>query len=99
MNTAFGFSEPLVADTPLPFPDQCAKIHDRIAAFLDKKHVSDRVKSVQQQTRIALGVIDEALGQYRWVAAAMAPCGGADTSSGYQSSRWPTMEERTVLSS
>ena len=67
MNTALGFSEPLVADTPLPFPEQCARIHDRIAAFLEEDTVSDRVKSVQEQTRIALGVIDEALGQYRWV--------------------------------
>ena len=67
MNTSFGFSEPLVADTPLPFPEQCARIHDRIAAFLDKEDVSDRVKSVQEQTRIALGVIDQALEQYRWV--------------------------------
>jgi FAD synthetase len=67
MNTATGFSEPLVADTPLPFRDLCARIHDRIAAFLDAKDVSERVKSVQVQTRVSLDVIEEALARYRWV--------------------------------
>lgn len=68
MNIAAGFPEPLVNDTPQPFHSLCARIHNRIAAFLDAKDVSDRVKSVQGQTRVALGVIDEALERYRWVA-------------------------------
>lgn len=67
MNSATGFAEPLVSDTPLPFHELCARIHDRIAAFLDAKDVSERVKSVQSQTHLALGVIDEALTRYRWV--------------------------------
>jgi FAD synthetase len=68
MNTAFGFAEPLVTDTPLPFPEQCARIHDRIDAFLHEEQVSDRTRSVQEQTRISLGVIEKALDRYRWVA-------------------------------
>jgi FAD synthetase len=67
MNTATGFSDPLVSDTPLPFHELCARIHDRIAAFLDAKDVPERVKSVQEQTRVALGVIEEALARYRSV--------------------------------
>jgi FAD synthetase len=67
MNSASGFSEPLVTDTPLPFHELCARIHDRIAAFLDATDVSERVKSVQQQTRDSLAIIDSALEQYRWV--------------------------------
>ena len=67
MNTAAAFPEPLVSDTPLPFHDLCARIHDRIAVFLDAKPVSDRVKSVQAQTRVSLDIIDRALEQYRWV--------------------------------
>lgn len=67
MNTASGFSEPLVTDTPLPFHELCARIHDRVAEFLDAKDVSDRVTNVQKQTRESLAVIDEALGKYRWV--------------------------------
>lgn len=67
MNSATGFAEPLVCDTPLPFHELCARIHDRIAAFLDARDVSQRVKNVQGQTREALSVIEEALARYRWV--------------------------------
>jgi FAD synthetase len=63
--TSLGSEEPLVTDTPRPFPEQCARIHDRIDAFLGAKDVSDRVKSVQEQTRTALDVIEKALDQYR----------------------------------
>ena len=63
--TSLGFGEPLVTDIPRPFPEQCARIHDRIDAFLGAKDVSDRVKSVQEQTRTALDVIEKALDQYR----------------------------------
>jgi FAD synthetase len=70
MNTASGFSDPLVSDTPLPFHELCARIHGRIATFLDAKDVSDRVKNVQQQTRISLDVIGRALEQHRLVMAA-----------------------------
>jgi FAD synthetase len=65
MNSATGFAEPLVTDTPLPFHELCARIHDRISAFLDAKDASERVKSVQGQTREALGIIEEALTRYR----------------------------------
>jgi FAD synthetase len=70
MNTATGFAEPLVTDTPLPFDELCAKIHSRIATFLAAEHVSARLESVQRQTRDALSVIEEALARYRWVLAA-----------------------------
>ena len=66
-NTALGFEEPLVTDTPRPFPEQCARIHERIDAFLADKDVSGRVKSVQEQTQHALDVIEKALDQYRCV--------------------------------
>lgn len=62
---SLGFEEPLVTNTPRPFPEQCAQIHERIDAFLGAKDVSDRLKSVQEQTRIALDVIEKALDQYR----------------------------------
>lgn len=66
-NSVLGFEEPLVTDTPRPFPEQCARIHERIDAFLGTEDVSDRVKSVQEQTRHALDIIEKALDQYRWV--------------------------------
>ena len=64
-HTALGFEEPLVTDTPRPFSEQCARIHERIDAFLRAKDVSDRVRSVQEQTHVALDVIEKALDQYR----------------------------------
>jgi len=78
MNAASGFSEPLVNDTPLPFHELCAKIHDRIAAFLDATDVPDRVKSVQEQTRISLDVIGQALEQYSLPELSLAYNGGKD---------------------
>lgn len=63
--TPLGFEEPLVTDTPRPFSEQCTRIHERIDVFLGAKDVSDRVKSVQEQTRAALDVIEKALDQYR----------------------------------
>jgi len=59
-------ASPLVADTPLPFSDVCARIHDRITAFLEEKDVSERVKSVQRQTKISLDVLAEALDKYQY---------------------------------
>ncbi|KAH7089088.1 hypothetical protein FB567DRAFT_324439 [Paraphoma chrysanthemicola] len=78
MNSATGFSEPLVTDTPLPFRDLCARIHDRIAAFLDAKDVPDRVKSVQAQTRDSLSIIEEALSRYSLPELSLAYNGGKD---------------------
>ena len=59
-------ASPLVADTPLSFPDLCARIHHRIAAFLDEKHESHRLTSLQAQTRVSLDVLAEALDKYRY---------------------------------
>ena len=59
-------ASPLVHDTPLFFPDVCARIHGRIAAFLAEQPASDRMRSLQHQTRISLDVIAEALDKYRY---------------------------------
>ncbi|KAL5118113.1 3'-phosphoadenosine 5'-phosphosulfate sulfotransferase [Pleosporales sp. CAS-2024a] len=79
MNPATGFAEPLVSDTPLPFHELCARIHDRIAAFLDTNDVPERLKNVQAQTREALAVIDEALTRYRGLAQASNPSTNIET--------------------
>jgi FAD synthetase len=99
MNTASGFSDPLVSDTPLPFHELCARIHDRIATFLDAKDVSDRVKNVQQQTRTSLDVIGRALEQYRLVMTAhVGHCGRVRLTAAavYQSSHCRGMVGRIV---
>lgn len=99
MNTASGFSDPLVSDTPLPFHELCARIHDRITTFLDAKNVSDRVKNVQEQTRASLQVIGEALERYRWVMTMWGKWGSceADSCVDYQSYHYHTMAAKTVL--
>jgi hypothetical protein len=65
-----GPASPLVSNTPLPFPQLCARIHDRIAAFLESKDESPRLKSVQEQTRTSLEIIEKALDEYRYVVTA-----------------------------
>ncbi|KAF9739623.1 FAD synthetase [Paraphaeosphaeria minitans] len=71
-------ASPLVPDTPLPFPDVCARIHGRIHAFLDEQPTSDRLRSLQDQTRISLRVIEEALDKYSLPDLSLAYNGGKD---------------------
>ncbi|KAF2866240.1 hypothetical protein BDV95DRAFT_505383 [Massariosphaeria phaeospora] len=71
-------ASPLVTDTPLPFSVLCTKIHDRITAFLEEENVSERVKSVQQQTNSSLSVIAEALERYSLPELSLAYNGGKD---------------------
>jgi len=78
MASASGFSEPLVSDTPLPFHDLCARIHTRITSLLDTKDAPEKIKNVQEQTRVALDVIDRALEQYSLPELSLAYNGGKD---------------------
>lgn len=71
-------ASPLVGDTPLPFPQLCAKIHDRVVAFLDLEDESPRVKSVQGQVRLSLRVIADALDKYTLEEVSLAYNGGKD---------------------
>jgi hypothetical protein len=54
-------------DAPLPFPQVCAEIHNRVTAFLNESDASPRLKDLQERTRISLRVIEQALDQYRYV--------------------------------
>ena len=67
MKSASGFTEPLVSDTPLPLHELCARIYDRIASLLDEKDPSPKIKNVQEQTKLALQIIEQAFDQYRLV--------------------------------
>ncbi|KAF2188130.1 adenine nucleotide alpha hydrolases-like protein [Zopfia rhizophila CBS 207.26] len=69
---------PLVPDTPLPLPRLCAKVHDRVVAFLDEKDISPQLKSTQDQTRMSLDVICEALDRYSLSELSLAYNGGKD---------------------
>jgi hypothetical protein len=43
----------------------CAELHERVNAFLDENIDDELLKRVQDQTRISLGVVEEALSKYR----------------------------------
>ncbi|PVI03513.1 adenine nucleotide alpha hydrolases-like protein [Periconia macrospinosa] len=71
-------TSPLVPPTPLPFSDVCARIHDRVDAFLNQNHASERLKSLQAQIRLSLQVIAEALERYQLPELSLAYNGGKD---------------------
>ena len=48
-------------------PALCAKIHGRITAFLAEEVCTERLRHVQEQTRLSLGIIAESLERYRCV--------------------------------
>ena len=60
-------STPLVPESPLSFPDICARIHDRISTFLTEETNEQILRNVQEQTRISLRVISDALDRYRYI--------------------------------
>ena len=69
-------ASPLVADaTPLPFPAVCARIHARVHAFLDEQHASDRLRSLQAQTRTSLAVISDALDRFQYASSPVSRLG------------------------
>ncbi|KAK4494725.1 hypothetical protein PRZ48_014081 [Zasmidium cellare] len=44
--------------------EQCARVHKRVVDLLERQPGSERVRQIQQQTRISLDVIGEALKKY-----------------------------------
>ncbi|KAK8231546.1 hypothetical protein HDK77DRAFT_65364 [Phyllosticta capitalensis] len=70
---------PLVPDAPpLPFAKLCARLDDAIASFLDQDFQHGRLVAVQAQTRVALGVIEEALQRYSFSELSLSYNGGKD---------------------
>jgi FAD synthetase len=60
------FTDPLFPSTAIPLPELCKRINERITTFLDGDAETEALRSVQKHTRIALGVIEEALKRYRY---------------------------------
>ncbi len=48
-------------------PELCARIHEKVEAFLNAEPRNERLRAVQAQSRISLDVIEEALQKYRSV--------------------------------
>jgi hypothetical protein len=49
-----------------PLSEVCADLHGRVARFLAAPSEDETMKQTQLQTRIALGVIEKALKEYRY---------------------------------
>ena len=66
-STAFdhGIAPPQLAEPSPPLPELCAQIHDKVEAFLNAEPREERIRAAQAQSRISLGVIEEALSRYR----------------------------------
>lgn len=88
----------MIPDGLLPFPQLCARIHDRVTAFLAEDVPTERLKSVQEQTRTSLGVLEEALERYRWgVMFASSTTASNIHTTVSPNSRFRTMAARTAL--
>jgi hypothetical protein len=60
-------SKPLLPAGDIPLVDLCRNINDRISLFLAEDAPTDRLRKLQEQTKVALGVIREALDKYSYV--------------------------------
>jgi hypothetical protein len=60
-------SSPLLPSGSIPLLELCQTINDRVALFLAVDAPSERLRKVQEQTKIALDVIREALDKYSYV--------------------------------
>lgn len=52
-------------DASVPLSELCEHLHERIYAFLDSTPPTQLLRDVQEQVRISLGVVKEALERYR----------------------------------
>ncbi|KAF1817030.1 adenine nucleotide alpha hydrolases-like protein [Eremomyces bilateralis CBS 781.70] len=79
-NRSDSYPFPPLVDEPsnIPLPELCERIDARITAFLAQKPGSERLKRVQEQTKVALGVIDSALDRYGLNALSLSYNGGKD---------------------
>ncbi|KAI5201681.1 putative FAD synthetase [Aureobasidium subglaciale] len=59
-------------------PAVCAKVHARVTAFLAAQPSTDRLRGVQEQTRLSLKVLDEALERYSLSELSLSYNGGKD---------------------
>lgn len=73
-----GRTETIAPNAEEYLPALCAKVHARVAAFLAAEASTDRLREVQQQTRLSLKIIDEALERYRPDQLSLSYNGGKD---------------------
>lgn len=60
-----GDTKPIAHLSPPALPELCARVNQKVEAFLNTEGGNERVKGVQAQCRLSLQVIEEALQRYR----------------------------------
>lgn len=61
-----GNTATITQDPPQALPELCAQVHARVAAFLRTEPGTERLRNVQQQSRLSLRILEEALDRYRY---------------------------------
>jgi len=64
--TAAGDNAPVINGHDASILPLCARLAARVNAFLDTEAETPLLRAVQEQTRVALGVISTALDRYRY---------------------------------
>ncbi|KAF4869941.1 putative FAD synthase [Colletotrichum siamense] len=63
---------------PLSFHDVCVELRDKVDAFLAEDPKTDVLRNVQEQLRVSMGVVDEALATYSLEQISLSYNGGKD---------------------
>lgn len=62
-----GNTATITQDPPQALPELCARVHQRVQAFLNAEPATERLRRVQHQSRLSLRILGEALERYRYV--------------------------------
>ncbi len=62
-----GNTATITQDPPQGLPELCAQVHQRLEAFLRAEPATERLRQVQEQSRLSLKVLEEALERYGYV--------------------------------
>lgn len=60
-----GNTSTITQSDPPSLPEVCARVHARVEAFLAAEPATERLRHVQEQSRLSLNILGEALERYR----------------------------------
>lgn len=61
-----GNTSTITRDPPQALPELCARVHQRLEAFLHAEPATERLRQVQEQSRRSLKILEEALDRYTY---------------------------------
>ncbi|KAK0333475.1 3'-phosphoadenosine 5'-phosphosulfate sulfotransferase [Friedmanniomyces endolithicus] len=73
-----GNTATITQDPPQGLPELCAQVHQRLEAFLRAEPATERLRQVQEQSRLSLKVLEEALERYGLDELSLSYNGGKD---------------------